>query len=179
MTTLTNETLEKIGEAWSYQAATSCSWAMSTFDKYSIIPLHGGVLEIETNKGKLIINNITDFLFWKNKDNRVKELSTLNFKGTNEKIKILNSILHNSDFKIIELRKTSNAGDYWDLSPVNSRGKFHIALIKTDQLPNSNEETLEIKTCEIAHKSLDNIIVTIIKSDGQEIRINTKNIEIK
>ena len=179
MITLTHETLDKIGEAWSYQAATSCNWALSTLDKYSIIPLQGGDLEIETNYGKLKINNIIEFLFWKNKDNRVNELSTLNFKTTDAKIKILNSIFHNSDFKNIQIKKASNDGNYLDLTPINSQGKFRIALIKTDQLPNFNEETLEIKTFEINYESPDNIIVTIIKSNGQELRIKSKSIEIK
>lgn len=179
MTTLTKNTLEKIWEAWSYQGASSCSWAMSELDKYSIIPLYGGQLEIEGQTGNMSVDNIKDFLFWKNSDFRVKELSTLRYKGTADLAGLINRITASGNFTRAFLKRLDNNNQYFDLRLIDSDREFSLELTLADTDDRFKEFT--INALNLALRIIEENIIALegLSLYGEPIRLVTKRIGIK
>jgi hypothetical protein len=179
MTTLTKNTLEKIWEAWSYQAASPCSWAMSELDKYSIIPLHGGQLEIEGQTGNLSVDNIKEFLFWKNSDFRVRELSTLRYQATADLAVLINRIAASGNFNRAFLKRLDNNNQYFDLRLIDSDREFSLELTLADTDDRFKE--LTINAMNLALRIIEENIIALegLSLYGEPISLVTKRIGIK
>lgn len=115
MTKLTQDTIDEIAYWWDYDYPSAGMAALKMIDKYSSLVLNN--VEIYIEPDNIIIDNLLDFLIWKNKVEKLKDITIVNTTNSIvEKIEIVNSLfkknkLHNLSINKFETELTFYNGD--------------------------------------------------------------------
>ena len=125
---LTQEIRNKIDEAWSYQAATSCGWAMSELDRFAVAALYKGKIEVEGYSSE--INNLKDFFVWKKQDFGMSQIPVLRGIPYDRLIDIVNGLIIEFSIDHIVLKETDVNNHYFQLKFCCQTGGFDVEIGK-------------------------------------------------
>jgi len=123
---LTKEISDKIIEAWQYGAASSCRFAISQLDKFANRLLLGQSVTIE--EGNLIIQNLSEFLIWKNKNWIFKQIKICNNLSQSGKIDLINKLVTDYNINKIQFVETDRNNHYFDLILKSEKGEFQLSF---------------------------------------------------
>lgn len=140
---LTKEISDKIIEAWQYGAASSCQFAMSEIDRFVNAILNKETIEIEEDG--LTINNLIEFLIWKNKNWLFKQISVCNNLSTEKKIDLINEVISRFNLTRITFLETDPNNHYFNLTLKNEIGKFQLHLGKITNMDDIPAYTINVK----------------------------------
>ena len=140
---LTKEISDKINDAWQYNSASTCIWAMNEFDQFVIAIMNGEHIEIEEDN--LIINNLLDFIQWKNKKWNFSQISILDKMPNEKKIELINQLINDSKISKLKFNETNPNNHNFNLTLINDTGSFQIHLGKVNNIALIPAYTIEIR----------------------------------
>jgi len=122
----------------------------------------------------LIIENLVDFMHWKNKKWIFSQISILEKMAKKEKIDLLNQMI--SDYKISKLKfeETDPNNHYFSLTLINDAGKFKIHLGKI-----SNMDMIPAYTIDVKQIQLNETKLSCLFTDDLYREFEYEKIEIK
>ena len=117
--------IQKIKDAWNYNNASSCGWAMNEFERYANHVLRNKNLIIERK-----IKDLPDFFSWKNEDFRLSQIPVFTRTHANKKqIDIGNRLLRTIDIQKAEFKNPYLSDDkHYVVNFTGSKGLFSVDL---------------------------------------------------
>ena len=143
---LTKEISEKINEAWQYGAASSCRYAMNELDKFVNELLKGKNIEIQNEN--LIINDLKEFLIWKNKNWVFQQITICNNLSIEEKVDLINDVVSKFNLTQIKFTEIDTNNHYFNARLSNNNDLFQVYLgkmTKMNELPNNTINVESVK----------------------------------
>lgn len=163
---LTTETKAKIEDAWTYQAASSCSWAMSELNTFALVALHNGLVQVENYT--VDITDLKTFLIWKSREVILSEIPILNCEPPIKLIRIVNSLVEDFAVSSIILRESDANNRYFSMKLSGQEGYFNLDIRRNKTAARLMKETTKIS----------NLVFTYISEQKFKLscRINTKSV---
>lgn len=164
---------DKIEDAWQYNSASTCQWAMFELDKFVDELLNDESVEVENEN--ITFNSLSDFVIWKNKKWILGQISICNNKTIQDKIYIINTLIHNLKVERVKFNETDPNNHRFHILLTSNSGKFQIYLGKVSDIELLPAYTIEINSINF---SMDNQI-DINYKDGQKRNFKFEFLEIK
>jgi hypothetical protein len=123
---LTRELRDKIDDAWSYQAVSSCRWAMDQLDKFALTVLNNGKIEVEGCHCN--INNLKDFFIWKKQDFGMSQIPVLRTIPYERLIDIINGLIYDFSIDQLSLKETDVNNHFFHSKFYSEIGEFDLEI---------------------------------------------------
>lgn len=139
---LTTETKNRIEDAWTYQAASSCGWAMSELNTFALVALRNGLVQVENYT--VDITNLKTFLIWKSQEVIMAEIPILRREPPTRLIRTVNSLVKDFAVSSITMREVNENTHYLTLKFSGQEGYFNLDIGRAKTAPELLKEPTEV-----------------------------------
>lgn len=133
----TKESRNKISEAWNYNSAGTCSYAIAELNRYVDALLKSENVEIEDEN--IVLHNLGEFIIWKNKKWDLGQISILTEKKNTFIIELLNNLIINCRINKVKFIETDPNNRRFGINLISDEGQFSVYI--------GNVENYEILPC--------------------------------
>jgi hypothetical protein len=168
----TKEISDKINDAWQYNSASTCIWATNEMDYFVTAIMRGEHIEIEEDN--LVINNLVEFIQWKNKKWIFSQISILDKMPNEKKIELINQLISDSRINKIKFNETNPTHHYFSLTLINDTGRFQVYLGTTNDI-----DLIPAYKIDVEQIKFDKAIFKCVFSNGVSREYKYEIFEIK
>ena len=123
---LTKEIRDKISDAWQYNSAGSCRAAMAELDKVTDALLRSNKVEIDEEN--IVLNNLSEFIIWKNKKWDLGQIPILTNKDIIITISLVNKLIADTKAQRIKFIETDQNNRRFEINIISDDGQFRVQL---------------------------------------------------
>ena len=173
MTLLTKEAINKIVDYWNYDFPSAGMASLKMIDEYAFLTLKNKSVLIESKNNA--IDNLLDFLIWKNTIEELKPISVINQTNSLvEKVEIINSLFNENKLNNVKINEYET-----ELTFYNGTDKFRICIGKIREKNNLEIDKFSFSKLTIKFISYYDYLFDFEQINGNKISFKCNELSLK